>query len=228
MRPTGAVVGRYSFYSGSEGDEMEDILKIFLAMLVGGILGAEREYRDKSAGFRTLLLITVGATLFTLLSLDIGVASNPTRIAANIVVGIGFLGAGTIIREGHRVTGLTTAATIWVAAALGMGIGAGKYALVGVTTALTFIVLWLFPALENWLDRAREMVTYEIAMPVQSPRRKTLMEAFAAYGIRVYHRREIKTGDTLIITLRTAGRKEDHRKLVEALLQDPEVMEVKY
>lgn len=206
----------------------EEVLKIILAMLVGGIIGIEREFRDKSAGFRTILLITVGATLFTILSLGIGVETNPTRIAANIVTGIGFLGAGVILREGHRIIGLTTAATIWLAAALGMGIGAGKFALVGITTVLTLMVLWLFPSLEAWLNRARETVIYEIALSIHSPRRATLLETFKSYGIQVYHQREMKTGDILLATFRTVGNMENHRKLLEALLQDPEVIEVKY
>lgn len=206
----------------------EEVLKLVLAMVVGGIIGAEREFRDKSAGFRTILLITVGSTLFTIFSLGIGIETNPTRIAANIVTGIGFLGAGAILREGHRVTGLTTAATIWLAAALGMGIGAGKYALVGIAAVLTLVVLWVFPTFENWLDRTWKTVIYEISLPVQSPRRKTLLETFESCGIRVYHHREIKTGDTLVTTLRTTGRIDSHRKLVEVLLQDPDVIEVKY
>ncbi|MDW8068059.1 MAG: MgtC/SapB family protein [Anaerolineae bacterium] len=205
-----------------------EVLKLLLAMLVGGIIGAEREYRDKSAGFRTILLITVGSTLFTIFSLGIGMETNPTRIAANIVTGIGFLGAGAILREGYRITGLTTAATIWMAAALGMGIGAGKFALSGIATGLTLVVLWVFPSLENWLDRAREIAVYEIALPVQSPRRKTLLETFASCGVRVHHQREIKSGNTVALTLRATGRRESHRKLVETLLQDPEIIEVKY
>ncbi len=206
----------------------KEVLKLILAMLVGGLIGAEREFRDKSAGFRTILLITVGSTLFTIFSIDLGIKTEPTRIAANIVVGIGFLGAGVILREGHRIIGLTTAATIWLAAALGMGIGAGKYALAGVATLLTLIVLGVFPLFENWLDRAREAVTYEIALPIHSPRRQTLLGTFESCGVRVYHHREIKTGDTLVTTLRTTGRGENHRKLRETLLQDPEIIEVKY
>lgn len=206
----------------------EEVLKLILSMLVGGIIGAEREFRDKSAGFRTILLITVGSTLFTIFSLNIGSEINPTRIAANIVTGVGFLGAGVIMREGHRIIGLTTAATIWLSAALGMGIGAGQYALVGFATLLTLVVLWVFPSFEKWLDYARETVTYEISLPVHSPRRETLLETFESCGVRVYHRREIKTGNTLLTTLRTTGRTDNHRKLVEALLQDPEVIEVKY
>ncbi len=103
------------------------IWKLVLAVIVGGAIGAEREYRSKSAGFRTLTLICLGATIFTILSQFIGGAGNPDRIASNIVTGIGFVGAGVIFKETlhSKVNGITTAAMIWVTAALGMGIGAG-------------------------------------------------------------------------------------------------------
>jgi putative Mg2+ transporter-C (MgtC) family protein len=97
-----------------------------MAVLVGGIVGAEREYQDKAAGFRTIILITLGSTLFTIFSLSMDPGFTQTRVAANIVTGIGFLGAGAIVRDGGRIAGLTTAATIWLSAALGMGIGAGQ------------------------------------------------------------------------------------------------------
>lgn len=206
----------------------EEVLKLLLAMLVGGLIGAEREFRDKSAGFRTILLITVGSTLFTIFSLDIGSETNPTRIAANIVTGIGFLGAGTILREGYRVTGLTTAATIWLAAALGMGIGAGRYALVFIATGLTLLVLGVFPSFERWLDRTRETVTYEVSLPIGSPKRKTLHETLQSHGLQVYHEREIKIGDQALVTLRATGRPESHQRALESLFQDPDIIEVKY
>src|SRR5512145_1503350 len=113
---------------------IENLIKLSMAVVVGGILGAEREFRDKAAGFRTLILITVGSTLFTIFSLGMDPGFTRTRIAANIVTGIGFLGAGAIIREHGRVGGLTTAATIWLSAALGMGIGAGELNFVLIAT----------------------------------------------------------------------------------------------
>ncbi len=134
----------------------EDIIKLLLAVLVGGLIGAEREYRDKAAGFRTIILICVGATLFTIFSLRLGGGEDPVRIAANVVSGVGFLGAGAILRDAGRVMGLTTASTIWLAAALGMGIGGGHYLLSGVAALAVLIILWLFPRIEARIDTVRD------------------------------------------------------------------------
>lgn len=90
----------------------DDIIKLLYAILLGGLIGAEREMRDKSAGFRNMILICVGASLFTILSSRLAGDNDPTRVAANIITGIGFLGAGAILRDGNRITGLTTASTI--------------------------------------------------------------------------------------------------------------------
>jgi putative Mg2+ transporter-C (MgtC) family protein len=114
-----------------------------MAVLIGGVIGAEREFRDKSAGFRTLIFICVGACLFTIGSIELGGPGDPVRIAAQIVSGIGFLGAGAILRNGVKITGLTTAATIWLVAALGMAIGGGLYLLTG-AAAVVLVVLWIF------------------------------------------------------------------------------------
>ena len=104
---------------------VEDVIKIVLAVSAGGLIGIEREFRDKAAGFRTLIFICAGACLFTILSFRLAANSDSTRIAANIVTGVGFLGAGVILRDGGRVIGLTTAAMVWLTAAIGMGIGGG-------------------------------------------------------------------------------------------------------
>jgi putative Mg2+ transporter-C (MgtC) family protein len=130
----------------------EGILRLAVAGALGAVIGFERELRDREAGIRTHLLVSMGSALFTIVSafgfhefLANGgsvVRADPTRIAAQIVTGIGFLGAGAIIREGLSVRGLTTAATLWVVAAIGMASGAGYYWPAVATTALTIFALW--------------------------------------------------------------------------------------
>jgi putative Mg2+ transporter-C (MgtC) family protein len=123
------------------------IVRILVAAALGGILGLERDIHGRGAGLRTHLLVSVGAALFMILSirvatfgvvagLDFSKVTDPGRIAAQIVTGIGFLGAGVIIREGFSVRGLTTAACLWVAAAIGMASGAGQYMVASTTTVL--------------------------------------------------------------------------------------------
>jgi putative Mg2+ transporter-C (MgtC) family protein len=130
----------------------EELWRVVVAAGLGGAVGLERELREREAGFRTHLLVSVGSCLFTLVSAYgfheflIGggniVRADPTRIAAQIVTGIGFLGAGAIIRQGLSVRGLTTAATLWVVAAIGMASGAGYFSAAVITTALVLISLW--------------------------------------------------------------------------------------
>ena len=130
----------------------EVVLRVVMAAVLGGAIGLEREIREREAGLRTHLLVSVGAALFTLVSayawddfafsLQSGVTLDPTRISAQIVTGIGFLGAGAIIRQGLSIRGLTTAATLWVVAAIGLASGAGYYWAAVVTTALVLISLW--------------------------------------------------------------------------------------
>jgi len=125
--------------------EVEMVLRLLLATALGAIIGYQRERAGKSAGLRTHILICAGAALFTVASLyGFGSAADPARIAAGIVAGIGFLGAGAIIRRGEGVVaGLTTAATIWAVAAIGLAAGAGLYLVSAVTTVIILIVLYL-------------------------------------------------------------------------------------
>ncbi len=121
------------------------ILRIMVAALLGALLGYEREHLGKEAGLRTHVLVTVGSALFTSLSLfgfdGTHAAFDPSRIASQIVIGIGFVGGGVLIHQRQRVQGLTTAAELWVAAAIGMAMGVGWYAIAIFTTFLVFLVL---------------------------------------------------------------------------------------
>ncbi|UCG09902.1 MAG: MgtC/SapB family protein [Dehalococcoidia bacterium] len=125
--------------------ELEMVLRLLLATALGAIIGYQRERAGKVAGLRTIVLICVGAALFTLTSIyAFGAEADPSRVAAGIVAGIGFLGAGAIIRRGEGVVaGLTTAATIWAAAGIGMAAGAGFYLIAAVATAIILIILLL-------------------------------------------------------------------------------------
>jgi|SRR5689334_23940266 len=129
-------------------------LRLALAAVLGGAIGLEREFHRKPAGLRTNMLISLGSALFAILSVEVGAgAGSPDRIAAQVVTGIGFLGAGAILRTGENVHGLTTAATIWVNAAIGMAAGLGSYTVATVSAAITLIVLALLPFMERFFEK---------------------------------------------------------------------------
>ena len=128
--------------------------RLLLAAGLGAVIGLEREYHQKPAGLRTNILIALGSALITILSISIGTAgSTPDRIAAQIVTGIGFLGGGAILRSGKSIHGMTTAATIWVNAAIGMACGAGEFATASAATGLTIVVLAVLPPIESYFER---------------------------------------------------------------------------
>ena len=130
------------------------ILRLLLAVALGAAIGLEREFRQKPAGLRTNMLIALGSALFTVVSIEMGRGNGtPDRIAAQIVTGIGFLGGGAILRSGESVHGMTTAATIWVNAAVGMAAGAGAFAMATVATVITLIVLAVLPPVEAYFER---------------------------------------------------------------------------
>ena len=130
----------------------EGLLRLVLAAVLAGAIGIERELREQEAGLRTHMLVCVGATMFMLVGVyawsdyrlgnDVGVIVDPSRIASYVVAGIGFLGAGAIIRHGINVRGLTTAASLWVVAAIGIAVGGGMYVIAIAATALVILALW--------------------------------------------------------------------------------------
>lgn len=123
--------------------ELEPVIRLILGFVLSGLVGLEREVSLKPAGLRTHVLVGLGSTLITILSLEAFPGSDPSRVAASIIVGIGFLGAGTILKTEEKVIGLTTAATLWIVASIGVATGAGFYILAIVSTILAFLVLKL-------------------------------------------------------------------------------------
>ena len=132
-----------------------DLIPLLMAAVLGGIVGLERELRGKPAGLRTNILICLGSCIFTIISMSFS-TSTPDRIAAQIVTGIGFLGAGAIIHSGIGIHGLTTAAVIWVVASIGMACGAKMYSIAVSATILVLIVLLLLPPFEKKISKDRD------------------------------------------------------------------------
>jgi len=148
--------------------ELELVVRLILSFVLSGLVGLEREVSLKPAGLRTHILVGLGSTLFTVLSLQAFSGSDPSRVAASIVVGIGFLGAGTIIKTKEKVIGLTTAATLWIVASIGVATGAGFYLLAIIATILAFSVLKLdiFESTSLIPGKASIMLSVFLFLPV--------------------------------------------------------------
>lgn len=203
----------------------DEVLKIMLAIVLVGLIGVEREMRDKSAGFRTMILICVGASLFTILSARLAGGNDPTRVAANIVTGIGFLGAGAILRDGNRITGLTTASTIWLAAAVGMAVGGGHYILAGVVALAAMVVLWIFPVIENWIGNQRHASTYQVVCALEPQVHARVEAIFNQHGLKLHKTKFTKSDGQMTCTWQAIGTPKAHEELIETLLFNEDVKE---
>jgi putative Mg2+ transporter-C (MgtC) family protein len=203
------------------------LIKLLLAVVIGGAIGFEREIHAKAAGLRTIMLITVGATLFTMLSMQFSGGSD--RVAANIVTGIGFLGAGAILFSEGRIKGMTTASSIWVASALGMAIGLGEFWLAGAAALLVFVVLWLFVPLDNLVDTlGREIREYDLTYIHNQEKTAQIERLFQENHLRILRSRRMKASDRLMGEWELRGTHKNHNQLVEKLLEDSDIYEVKY
>jgi len=204
----------------------EDIIKLLLAVLIGGIIGLEREMHAKAAGLRTITLITVGATLFTMLSLEF----MDDRVIANIVTGVGFLGAGSILFSEGRVKGLTTASSIWVSAALGMAIGLGEYGLAMVSALIVFCVLWIFAQVDRLVDvLGREIRIYEITYKAKEKKVEAIETAIVECKLKIIRRRRMKVGENLLHGIwELRGALAHQTKFSNIMLADEDIVELKY
>lgn len=201
----------------------EDIIRLAIALAMGGLIGAEREYHGKAAGFRTMIMICVGSALFTMVSGRIGGSGD--RIAANIVQGVGFLGAGIIFREENRVKGLTTAATVWAVSALGMCVGGGQYDIA--TTGFAFIAgsLLLLSGFSRRINRLNQTRDYKIVTPFRNKTLNQYEKFFEECGLSPARGQQHRIGTDIIGHWRVDGSQKNHEKCIRRLLNDPEVKE---
>lgn len=183
------------------------LLSLVVAAILGSAVGMEREIQGKSAGLRTNALICVGACLFTQLSIALTGpgAGDPSRVAAQIVTGVGFIGAGTIMRGRGSVTGLTTAATIWLVAAVGMAVGAGWIMEAAGATLLTLVVLSVLGRLEAHLEFKSGSSEVRLRLKADERYLERIEEMVGESGARVENLDTTVTGDEMTVRLRMRG-----------------------
>ncbi|MEO8406373.1 MAG: MgtC/SapB family protein [Chitinophagaceae bacterium] len=206
----------------------EIMLRFLLAILWGGIVGAEREYHSKSAGFRTMIMISVGACFFTMMSMYIGNPGNMDRIASNIVTGIGFLGAGVIFRGENRVNGITTAATIWAVAAVGMGIGSGYYWTSAYASVLIIFILAILPYFETIIDRSNQTKSYSIQIPYAVDSLEKYEEIMRQCKLRFKITKQLKHSDAITISWQVHGPAKNHERFASLLRQDTSILHFEF
>jgi putative Mg2+ transporter-C (MgtC) family protein len=195
--------------------------RLTAAGLIGMAVGLERELRDKPAGLRTMILISVGSCLYAMISQRLGgLNADPTRIAAQIVTGVGFLGAGAILRGLREVHGLTTAATIWMLAAVGMTCGFGELALAALAGLGTLVVLLMFQPLVRTIDERRTIMNYRIATTSDHIGFDHLEPTFREARLKILSRNCYHDRGEKIFLLRAVGHRARHLALREKLMRD--------
>ena len=203
----------------------EDITKILVAILCGGILGFEREYQNKSAGFRTIILITLGATIFTIISQRIG--GSDDRIAANIITGIGFIGAGVIFKGSLDVKGLTTAAVIWIAAAIGMAIGISEYLLAVLLSVCVLLILSLFGGIESLIDIRNHRKKFGLTFNNSDLENlQKIDELVKEHRLKLVQRDISKKDNHMRVTFEVSGNKRNVKSFTDSLLATNEIVEI--
>jgi putative Mg2+ transporter-C (MgtC) family protein len=201
----------------------EDTLKLILSLLMGSLIGLEREYRSKAAGFRTITLIGLGSTLFTIVSVKLGGVNNADRIAANIITGIGFLGAGVVFRDAFTITGLTTATSIWVTAALGMAIGSGDYVLAAEGLVLVIVVLSLFEIVQGWVDNFHQKRSYKIFINKNIELLNEIDITLKELNLKLAKIKELKLNDERVLYYDVSGSRKNIDKFNSFLLDLPTI-----
>lgn len=190
-------------------------------MILGGIIGMERQIRDKPAGLRTNILICVGSTLF----MSISNAFGDTRIGAQIITGIGFLGAGSVLHSHGFVLGLTTAATIWVVAGVGMALGSGMYGVAVFTTLMSLLTLYFLSFLEDKIQ-GRRLYSYSLVVTDLNQALTSIHEVLQASSVTAASFNFKKHTDNYQVWFTLLIPRETNLKIIQRLSEIPEITQV--
>ena len=196
---------------------------MLVSVLCGGLLGLERQYLNKSAGLRTIVLICLGSTIFTMVSQRVG--GSEDRIAANIITGIGFIGAGVIFKENFNVRGLTSAAVIWISSAIGMVIGIREFYFAYILTFIVLIVLSGFAQLEDLMDFINHKRTYHITFQDDKLTNiELVMDMARDEKLKASIKHLSKSDSRLLVNFEIKGNKKHFHLLTEKFIAKPEIL----
>jgi putative Mg2+ transporter-C (MgtC) family protein len=205
----------------------ETALQLGLSFAIGTAIGLEREYRSKAAGLRTMIIICFGSTIFTQLSISMSDMA-PERIASNIITGIGFLGAGVIFKDGLSINGITTATTIWIAAALGMAVGAGEYFIALVGSVVVLIVLTVLENLTKLIVRAHQARLYKITFEEDGEFIQSLENELTKLKLTFHKARDIKNESEYIVLYEINGSEKKLETFNSFLKEKPQIRAYEY
>lgn len=207
--------------------DVETGLRLLISFVIGAGIGFEREYHSKAAGLRTMIMICLGSTMFTMISLTIG-GDSSDRIASNIITGIGFLGAGVIFKDGLTITGITTATTIWITAALGMAIGAGEYFMAMAGSVIVILVLSALQRITTGIEKIHQSRMYQITCRRDDELIATIEEQIRSLGLKAGKRRDFKENEKLILFYEIRGREKKLDEFSRFLQNTPAVASFEY
>jgi putative Mg2+ transporter-C (MgtC) family protein len=207
--------------------DVEFGLRLLISFAIGTAIGLEREYRSKAAGLRTMIMICLGATIFTEISIQLG-GNTPDRIASTIISGIGFLGAGVIFKDGLSVSGITTATTIWISAALGMAVGAGEYFIAVIGSAVVLIVLVLFEKIQTLIERINQSRYYKITVEGNNEFESNLIQEIKTLKLDYKKKKDYKEGNLSILIYEVVGSENNLNALNLQLKKDNRVKAYDY
>ena len=203
-----------------------ELVLIFISVILGLFIGAEREYRNKSAGLRTFILVCFGACLFTILSLKIGI-HDPDRLAANIITGIGFLGAGVIFKNENKIEGITTATTIWATASIGMAVGSGYVYLAVCGAMLVIFILNSLTYLQNFIDENHKIREYTIEI-TNAEDLKYCENLFSENHLNFVLLRQNADQQSITTSWRLTGNHKKHEKFISSLIKSEKIISYKF
>lgn len=208
--------------------EEQDLNKLIISAVIGACIGVEREYKNKNAGFKTMVMICIGSTLFTIFSYKLGSPESHDRIAANIITGIGFIGAGAIFKDkDNMISGLTTATIIWIIAALGVGVGSGEFLFSILSAILVLLFLFAIPHVEKLIHRTHEVRTYKIWFDELEEFEK-IADRTQSHKLKLFNVKHTKQNGKLVYSFSVGGNRHTLDAFTQLLLKDDEIKNFEY